>query len=555
MASALTTHHELPGAGDAESARNALVRARRGYYEDPPGALAEAIRSHEIARSLGDLSLCARSRALQAAVSLHRGDLRGALALAVEAERYCEGSADAAARTEVGAIKAQLSFFTGSYAEALSHAEFALAAADGSGDESLRIYARRATCLVFGNVGVRDWGERLHELLELTVASGDRWEEAISRNDVACYLQEQGELAAAEEEMERGLAVAHSLDGTNNFALAILHSTRADIRLLAGRAEEALSDAERAIALLTANDEPNPYVLGVTVRAEVHARMALGQLDDAQQSGEGALTWLGDRVPQTRSLILSTLAEALRDAGRLDAAYDALSRSAELERQAFRELSELQLSLERATLETGAARRASDELAAKNRQLAEAHAELARRAGQLEHLQEQLRDQAERDWLTGLHNRRFLARELERLAEERLDGPLSLAVLDLDLFKSINDRFGHSVGDQVLIRVAGLLSNVLRETDVIVRSGGEEFLVLMPHTDARAAHACCERIRRAVQSAVWAEVADGLVVTTSIGLASAYAPDDLEALVKLADQRLYEAKHGGRDQVVAAPGE
>src|SRR5205085_11364148 len=120
------------------------------------------------------------------------------------------------------------------------------------------------------------------------------------------------------------------------------------------RAKEALGDAERAIALLTANGEPNPYVLGVTVRAEVQARMALGQLEDAQQSGEGALAWLGDRVPQTRSLILSTLATALREAGRVEAAYDALARAAELERQAFRELSELQLSLERATLETSA---------------------------------------------------------------------------------------------------------------------------------------------------------------------------------------------------------
>ena len=159
--------------------------------------------------------------------------------------------------------------------------------------------------------------------------------------------------------------------------------------------------------------------------------------------------------------------------------------------------SELQLSLERATLETTAARRERDALAAKNRQLAEAHAELERRANQLEGLQEQLREQAERDWLTGLHNRRYLARELERLTEERLAVPLSLAVLDLDHFKSINDRFGHDTGDQGLVRVAGLLCDVLRTGDIVVRSGGEEFLILMPLTDARAAAACCERIRSA----------------------------------------------------------
>jgi diguanylate cyclase (GGDEF)-like protein len=294
-------------------------------------------------------------------------------------------------------------------------------------------------------------------------------------------------------------------------------------------------------------------VLGVTVRAEVQALMALGKLDDARRTGEGALGWLGDRVPQTRSLILSTLATALREAGRVEEAYDALARAAELERQAYRELSELQLGLERATLEARAARRQSDAWAAKNRELADSHTELERRATQLEGLQEQLRDQADRDWLTGLHNRRFLARELERLARERLAGPFSLAVLDLDRFKSINDRFGHDAGDHVLVRVAALLCDVLRASDVVVRSGGEEFLVLMPLTDARAATACCERIRTAIREEDWERIAPGLAVTTSIGIASTDDPHDLEALVKLADERLYAAKRDGRDRVVSGP--
>jgi diguanylate cyclase (GGDEF)-like protein len=214
----------------------------------------------------------------------------------------------------------------------------------------------------------------------------------------------------------------------------------------------------------------------------------------------------------------------------------------------------VQLSLERATLETLAARRQSDVLAAKNRQLADAHAELERRAGELEALQAQLREQAERDWLTGLHNRRYLARELERLTKERMAGPLSLAVLDLDHFKAINDGFGHAAGDQVLVRTARLLCDHLRETDSVIRSGGEEFLILMPRTDLRAATAGCERIRQAVKNEVWASVADGLSVTASFGLAAADDPDDLEALITLADQRLYEAKRTGRDCVVWRPG-
>jgi diguanylate cyclase (GGDEF)-like protein len=551
MASILQTHLDLASGAEAAFIREALTLARRAYYEEPADALAVAIRCHEAARSLEDAALCARARALEGAVSLHRGNLRSALDLVVEAERYAERGDDDEARTEVAAVRSQVSFFTGSYADALSHAELAVNLADQAGDDDLRIYARRATCLVFGNVGIRDLEDRVRDLLGLTIASGNRWEEAISRNDLACFLQETGDLAGAEQEIERALEVAHDVASPNSFALGLVHSTRADIRLLAGRPADALADAERAIALLTAGGEANPYVLGVTVRAEVQARMGLGQFDDAQQSGEGALAWLGDRVPQIRSLILSTLATELRAAGRLEAAYDALARSAELEREAFRELSELQLSLERATLETTAARRESDELAAKNRQLAQAHAELMLRTGQLEALQEQLRDQADRDWLTGLHNRRYLARELERPAAGRLGVPLSLAVLDIDHFKSINDRFGHAAGDQVLVRVAGLLCDVLRDSDLVIRSGGEEFLVLMPTTDARAGTAGCERIRRAIEDEDWERIAPGLTVSASVGVASTHDPEDLEALVRLADHRLYEAKRAGRNRVVS----
>jgi diguanylate cyclase (GGDEF)-like protein len=281
--------------------------------------------------------------------------------------------------------------------------------------------------------------------------------------------------------------------------------------------------------------------------------MNLGHFDDARESGEGALAWLGDRVPQTRSLILTTLAAALREAGRVEDAYDTLARAAELERQAFQELSELQLSLERATLQAQAARRESDSLAAKNRQLAEAHAELERRTRQLEALQDQLREQADRDWLTGLHNRRYLARELERLTGDPHNGPLSLAVIDLDDFKAINDRYGHTAGDEVLVCVGRMLSDAMRGSDTIVRSGGEEFVVLMPRTDAGAAAACCERIRAAISGEEWREIDSELTVTASAGLAWTDDLSDLGALVRLADQLLYEAKRSGRNRVVGAP--
>ena len=392
----------------------------------------------------------------------------------------------------------------------------------------------------------------MRELLALTIEAGDRWQEAISRNDLSCLLQGEGDLEGAEREIETGMEIAHELAPRSGFALGVLHSTRADMRLLAGRPEGALADAEQAVAQLCARGEPNPYVFGITVRAQVQALQALDRLDEAQESGEGALSRLGDRVPQARGLILTAVATALREAGRLEEAYDTLARSAELEREASRQLSELQVGLERARLEARAARGEAEMFAAQNRELGDAHAELERRTEQLERLQEQLRDQADHDHLTGLHNRRFLARELERLSAARADEPVSLAVVDLDHFKAINDAHGHDAGDRVLVRVAALLLAELRECDIVVRTGGEEFVILLPGTESNAAIACAERLRAAIGQAPWEEIAAGMALTASVGVASSPGATDMDSLAKAADRRLYEAKRAGRDRVVSA---
>ena len=493
----------------------AISDARTGFREVPAATLALAIRCSQRAASLGESALVARALALEGHVALHRGDIRSGLALALEGERRLGGDEHPTAQSEVAALRAQVSFFTGAYSHALTNAERAVRCADASGDIGLRIFARRAAFIVFGNVSVRELESRLDELLELTIEAGDTWEQAITYNDIACYRMSDDDLEQARIAIDR----ARELAGTahpNRFALAVIHSSRADIELRAGNPAAALADAERSLALLAESTPPNPYVLGASVRAQVVARMELGQYDGAQQAGESALDWLGERMPHTRSMILAAVAEALREAGRLEEAYDALSRSAELERKAFSEISELQMSLERAVLQ-----------------------------------QEQLRDQAERDWLTGLHNRRFLARQLASSAPTDT-GMLSVAVVDLDHFKGINDRHGHSVGDQVLVRAAELLCKVLRASDIIVRSGGEEFLVLMPRTDANAAAAGGERICRAIREEPWETIAEGLTLTTSVGLATAESSGGLEALVNLADRRLYDAKAAGRDCVVSA---
>jgi diguanylate cyclase (GGDEF)-like protein len=157
-----------------------------------------------------------------------------------------------------------------------------------------------------------------------------------------------------------------------------------------------------------------------------------------------------------------------------------------------------------------------------------------------------------RDPLTGLGNRRALDHHLPALLRESaaIGRPVTLAILDLDHFKQINDRHGHLVGDRVLVATAQLMRECVRQADLVARIGGEEFLAVLPDADESAAREACERIRLRVAGHDWQAVAPGLAVTLSAGLASAPPYDDT-ALATRADQALYRAKAQGRNRVEA----
>lgn len=163
-------------------------------------------------------------------------------------------------------------------------------------------------------------------------------------------------------------------------------------------------------------------------------------------------------------------------------------------------------------------------------------------------------ESAERDPLTGLGNRRHLARRCAELlpAAEREGRPLAVAQLDVDHFKRINDVHGHAAGDRVLVSLAQLLRDNTRNRDVLVRHGGEEFVLVMPGMTLEGAAEVCERLRDCVASHSWVEAVDGgLSVTVSIGLA-AVPPYDVGKLLQRADEALYRAKRDGRNRVERA---
>ena len=186
-----------------------------------------------------------------------------------------------------------------------------------------------------------------------------------------------------------------------------------------------------------------------------------------------------------------------------------------------------------------------------NRGYADAHSALAQANLTLQHSEARSAEASVTDPLTKVGNRRRLEQVLpvETSRADRTGDPLSAVVADLDHFKAVNDTYGHDAGDAVLVAFAAMLRQQTRPTDVVVRLGGEEFVVLMPHTDLERAGLIAERIRMALECTS----IDPLPrpVTGSFGTAQLAAGEDGEALLRRADRALYVAKHSGRNRVVA----
>lgn len=159
-----------------------------------------------------------------------------------------------------------------------------------------------------------------------------------------------------------------------------------------------------------------------------------------------------------------------------------------------------------------------------------------------------------KDPLTGIANRRHFTEEAGKAVAlaERSKMPLVLAMLDLDHFKRVNDRYGHPVGDEVLVEMVRRCLICLRNSDTMGRWGGEEFIVLFPLTSLDAGLQACERLRAAMADTAFETSAGQLAITLSCGLAERKPGEKLELLIERADAALYEAKHRGRNRVCSS---
>ena len=194
-------------------------------------------------------------------------------------------------------------------------------------------------------------------------------------------------------------------------------------------------------------------------------------------------------------------------------------------------------------------------LSATRARLRQSEAALQSQLQAIQSLQDQLTEQANRDPLTGLYNRRYLTTALQREIDAcaREGATLALLLIDLDLFKQINDRHGHAAGDDVLCQISALLLQSMRPSDICCRYGGEEFLLVLPGMGLQTAVERAQALRQQVAERRWLADGQPIGVTLSVGVACAHnarvAP---AALIDLADRALYQAKAEGRNRVCVA---
>lgn len=186
----------------------------------------------------------------------------------------------------------------------------------------------------------------------------------------------------------------------------------------------------------------------------------------------------------------------------------------------------------------------SKDLASAYQKLEESYTTISEQAERLKQISIQ-------DELTRLYNRRHFNEEAEKIFAQakRHNHPLVFMIGDIDHFKQINDRYSHAIGDKVLRKVAEIFQANTRKNDLVARYGGEEFVIVFPETPLKQAVSLCERLRELINNYPWNEINPDLKVTISMGLNSEIQLDNFEQMLAAADNKLYEAKNSGRNQV------
>lgn len=438
--------------------------------------------------------------------------------------------------------------------------------------------------------------------LALKPEIGDRLTESDTLGNLGLVYLEMGDYPGAVQLYRESLRIKQLLGDHHGEANALSNLGLAFQRL--GRTQEALDYYQQALEI--ANQLGSPQVRASCLENLGLCHATLGNWEKALELFHSSKTLqrgLGNRLGELsvllqEGLVLShqgqteaatqalrqglKIAEELGPQKPLLGFHQALSRvfeqikkpalslyhlkqASEIERKLYKEQQVQKTAALLAGFQVEKARQGADierlrnaELARGNRELAraierlkEADIEKSRLLDKLRQQSKELERLARQDPLTRLYNRRYLEENLERefAAARRYKFPLSVAMVDIDHFKQINDSFSHQIGDDVLRLIGQILESSCRGVDFASRYGGEEFALVFPQTDLTGTLIACERIRQRVENHIWNDIHPQLKVTVSIGVSSDPTLTNHEKLLAAADEQLYAAKRAGRNLV------
>lgn len=262
---------------------------------------------------------------------------------------------------------------------------------------------------------------------------------------------------------------------------------------------------------------------------------------------------------ETAFMVFDALSASYQHFGEIEKALIALQKSTVRKEQYWTQAALRQAQFAAKKHQVAAERLAAERARQQSRELAAALKTVQALNQQNEGLIAELQTQSElferqavEDALTGIGNRRWFSSRLneELVRSATFQRPLVVALADVDDFKQINDRFTHDVGDQVLIRVAALMTECTRKTDLVARYGGEEFAFLLPETSAREAQNTFDVMRTAIAHFRWDDIAPGLQVSISVGAWLVTGETTAPEIMKRADELMYQAKRGGKNRVI-----
>jgi len=510
---------------EAERLSAALLAIEDEYLWDAAASLAASIEIERQATELGDDLLVHRARLCRVNMLMRNGDLATAAGQIWKIHQWAADNDVTMLRSRTHLVWANVHRLLGDAAQSLEHAVLAVELLDDTATTHMQIWHRAKLADSLGLTGSMDAARmRYAQTEELCRQLGYPRLLMAMLNNYAYTEFQIGENERAQVVALRLQEVARE----NGFELdpAVL-DTIGSIEIENGRFAEAEQTLRECIYRHGEGRFEDADALAEYLLTLARAQRGLGAADRAQASLDASR-----RLCHERDL-RDVLVRVHQEQAELHAVRGEFAAAFALHKEFFAAYNNLHSEQRDAQART---RQAMFETA-------EAREEA-----------ERFREQARRDPLTGLRNRRYVDEQLPSMIGT--DPELTVAIVDLDRFKRVNDLLSHDVGDQVLVLVAQLLEAELAAvspTGFVARMGGEEFLLVLPGTGVPLAVRRLDAIRLAVATHAWDDITHGVPVTVSIGVAGLPdAPASTQAdLLSTADRNLYAAKHGGRNRVVA----